>query len=87
MAKKEPFTQIGVLKRSDAIRKNQREKLSEYYSKELREFVDYCLNLDLVKRPNIEKVLRYPIVRGELDNILNDFLPLTYNYKTASIGH
>jgi serine/threonine protein kinase len=32
MAKKEPFTQLGVSKRIKAIENNQREKLSELYS-------------------------------------------------------
>jgi serine/threonine protein kinase len=32
MAKKVPFPQIGIGKRMDAIRNNQREKLSESYS-------------------------------------------------------
>jgi hypothetical protein len=32
-------------------------------------------------------VLRYPLVRTELDNILNDFVPLTYDYSTAISAH
>jgi hypothetical protein len=32
-------------------------------------------------------VLRHPLVRAELDNILKDFIPLTYNYKTALSTH
>ncbi len=32
MAKIQPFTQIGVLKRCEAIKNNQREKLSDNYS-------------------------------------------------------
>jgi hypothetical protein len=32
-------------------------------------------------------VLRQPIVRAELDNILNDFIPLTYKYSTAFSTH
>jgi hypothetical protein len=32
-------------------------------------------------------VLRQPIVRAELDNILNDFIPLTYKYSTALSTH
>jgi hypothetical protein len=31
--------------------------------------------------------LRYPIIRTELDNILNDFVPLTYDYLTAMDTH
>jgi hypothetical protein len=46
-----------------------------------------CLITDPEKRPKIEQVLRYPIVRVELDNILNDLLPLTYNYSTAMSTH
>jgi serine/threonine protein kinase len=46
MAKKEPFTQHSVSKRIKAIENNQREKLSELYSQNLRDLVDYCLTLD-----------------------------------------
>jgi hypothetical protein len=35
------------------------------------------LNTDPEKRLNIEQVLRYPVVRAELDNILNDLITLT----------
>jgi hypothetical protein len=31
--------------------------------------------------------MRQPIVRAELDNILNDFIPLTYKYSTAHSAH
>jgi hypothetical protein len=31
--------------------------------------------------------LRYPIVRAELDNILKDLIPLTYDYPTALSTH
>jgi hypothetical protein len=31
--------------------------------------------------------LRQPIVRAELDNILNDFIPFTYKYSTADSAH
>jgi hypothetical protein len=87
MAKKVPFPQFSDLKRGKAIQENQREKLSEDYSKSLRDLVDYCLTLDQGSRPNIEKVLRYPIVRAELDNILKDLIPLTYDYPTALSTH
>jgi serine/threonine protein kinase len=61
--------------------------LSENYSQSLRDLVDKCLNTDPDKRPTIEQVLRHPLVRAELTNILNDFLPLTYNYPTAMSAH
>jgi hypothetical protein len=32
-------------------------------------------------------VLRYPIIRRELDNILKEFIPLTYDYSTALSSH
>jgi hypothetical protein len=32
-------------------------------------------------------VLRYPIIRRELDNILKDLIPLTYDYPTALSTH
>ena len=87
MAKKEPYTQIGILKRIEAIKNNERESLSMTYSKELRELVDLCLTLDQINRPNIEKILRYPLIRVELDKIFNDLIPLTYNYSTALSAH
>jgi hypothetical protein len=31
--------------------------------------------------------LRFPIIRRELDNILNDVVPLTYDYSTATSAH
>jgi hypothetical protein len=40
-----------------------------------------------MRRPSIEQILRYPIVRAELDNILSDFVPLTYDYPTAMTAH
>jgi hypothetical protein len=46
MAKKEPYTQQSVVKRQKAIKKNEREQLSEEYSKELRDLVDYLLTVD-----------------------------------------
>jgi serine/threonine protein kinase len=87
MAKKEPYTQIGILKRIEAIKNNERESLSMTYSKELRELVDLCLTLDQINRPNIEKILRYPLIRVELDKIFNYMIPLTYNYPTALSAH
>ena len=45
------------------------------------------MNTDPEKRLNIEQVLRYPVVRAELDNILNDLIPLTKNYPTAMSAH
>jgi hypothetical protein len=32
-------------------------------------------------------VLRQSIVRAELDNILNDFIPLTFDFSTAPSAH
>ena len=58
MAKIQPYTQFGVVKRSEAIKNNQREKLSENYSQNLRDLVDYCLTLEKDSRPNIEQILR-----------------------------
>ncbi len=45
------------------------------------------MTLDPKLRPSIEKVLRYPIIRIELDNILKDLIPLTYNFPTAMSAH
>ena len=61
--------------------------MSEDYSQSLRDLVDKCLNTDPESRPNIEEVLRYSLVRTELENILNDLLPLTYDYSTAMSAH
>jgi len=32
-------------------------------------------------------VLRQPIIRAELDNIIKDFIPLTKEYSTAPSAH
>jgi hypothetical protein len=70
-----------------AIKNNKRALLSENYSQNLRDLVDYCLVFDQIHRPSIEQVLRYPIVREELNNILKDLVPLTYDYPTAMSAH
>jgi serine/threonine protein kinase len=87
MARKEPYNEDSVDKLKLAIFSKTREKLSENYSQSLRDLVDKCLDTDPDKRPTIEQVLRHPLVRAELTNILNDFLPLTYNYPTAMTAH
>ena len=35
----------------------------------------------------MESANPFAIVRKELDNILNDFIPLTYEYSTAHHAH
>ena len=87
MAKREPYIEDSISNLKIAIFAKTRAKLSENYSKSLRDLVDYCLNTDPDNRPTIEQVLRYPIVRAELDNILKDFIPLTFNYPTAMSAH
>ena len=87
MAKREPYIEDSNSNLKIAIFAKTRPKLSENYSKSLRDLVDYCLNTDPDNRPKIEQVLRYPIVRAELDNILKDLLPLTYDYPTAMSAH
>ena len=32
-------------------------------------------------------MLRQPIVRAELDKIMNDFIPLTFDFSTAPSAH
>jgi serine/threonine protein kinase len=61
--------------------------LSENYSQSLRDLVDKCLNTDPDSRPNIEQVLSYPLVKAELGKILNEFLPLTFDYPTSMTAH
>jgi serine/threonine protein kinase len=87
MARKEPYNEDSVDKLKLAIFSKTREKLSENYSQSLRDLVDKCLVTDPDKRPTIEQVLRHQLVRAELTNILNDFVPLTYNYPTAMTAH
>jgi hypothetical protein len=38
-----------------------------------------------MRRPSIEQILRYPIIRAELNNILNEFVPLTLDYLTTAM--
>ena len=61
--------------------------MSEEYSQSLRDLVDKCLITDPETRPNIEKILRYPLIKAELGNIMNDLLSLTYDYPTAMTAH
>ncbi len=58
-----------------------------YYSKALRDLVDYLLTVAQDSRPTIEQVLRQPIVRAELERIVSEFIPLTFNYVTAVTAH
>ena len=57
------------------------------YSEGLRNLVDYLLEYDQSKRPTIEQVLLQPIVRDELESIMNDFRPLTLDKSTAGSAH
>ncbi len=45
------------------------------------------LTFEQDKRPTITQVLHQPIVRAELDNILNDLKLLAYQYSTANTAH
>jgi serine/threonine protein kinase len=87
MARKEPYIEKTNEQLKLAIFSKTREKLSENYSQSLKDLVDKCLNTDPESRPNIEQVLRYPLIRAELDNILNDLIPLTFEYSTAVSAH
>ena len=87
MARKEPYIEESNEKLKLAIFSKTRDKLSESYSQSLRDLVDKCLNTDPDARPKIEQVLRYPLVREELSNILKDLVPFTYNYPTATSAH
>jgi serine/threonine protein kinase len=84
MARKEPYNEKTNDQLMLAIFSKKREKLSVEYSENLRDLVDKCLNTDPESRINIEQILRYPPIRAELDNILKDLVPLTYNYSTAT---
>jgi hypothetical protein len=66
---------------------SKRKELPNIYSQSLRDLVDFCLNTDPDCRPNIEQILRYPLVRAELLNILKDLVPMTYNFSTAMTAH
>ena len=61
--------------------------MPEYYSKALRDLVDYLLTVAQDSRPNIEQVLLQPIVRAELERIVSDFIPLTFNFVTTVTAH
>jgi serine/threonine protein kinase len=69
MARKEPYFEDSNEKLKLAIFSKPREKLLEDYSESLRDLVDKCLNTDPESRPDIEQILRYPLVKAELENI------------------
>ncbi len=87
MARKLPYIGGDDHEVNMAIWSKPRDKLPNMYSQSLKDLVDFLLNRDPESRPSIEKVLRYPLVRAELGNILRDLLPLTYNYPTATSAH
>jgi serine/threonine protein kinase len=87
MARKLPYIGGDDHEVNMAIWSKPREILSDNYSQSLRDLVDLLLNTDPETRPNIERVLRYPLVRAELDNILKDLLPLTQSFSTAMSVH
>jgi len=87
MARKLPYIGGDDHEVNMAIWSKPRDKLPNIYSQSLKDLVDFLLNRDPKSRPSIEKVLRYPLVREELGNILRDLLPLTYNYQTATSVH
>jgi serine/threonine protein kinase len=87
MGRRLPYTGEDDHEVKMAIWTKPREILSDNYSQSLRDLVDLLLNSNPDTRPNIDRVLRFPLVREELDNILNDFLPLTYDYSTATSAH
>jgi hypothetical protein len=66
---------------------SQRDKLSDYYSKPLRDLVDYIIIYLDEKRPTIEQILLQTIVRAELNKILEDFITLTFDFSTAPSAH
>ena len=54
MARKEPYTENTIENLMIEIFSKTRDKLSDIYSQNLRDLVDYCLDRDPDKRPNIE---------------------------------
>ena len=87
MSRKLPYTGEDSHEVNMAIWSKPREELPKAYSQSIKKLVDFCLNTDPESRLNIEQILRYPLVRAELENILNNLLPLTYNYSTAMSAH
>ena len=87
MAGKLPYEQFSDSKREAAIRNNDRQPLPTIYSAELRGLADKLLEPDQSKRPLMEEVLREPIVRAELNKIMNDFIELTKSYETSEQAH
>ncbi len=87
MARKEPYNEKDINQLKIAIFSKKRDELSDKYSKSLRDLVDQCLNTDPESRPTVVNLLKHPLVKTELGKILNDFLPLTYNYATAMRAH
>ncbi len=54
MAKREPYIEETINNLKVAIFEKTRPKLSDNFSKSLRDLVDYCLNIDPDKRPKID---------------------------------
>ena len=87
MAESFPYEQnIFEIRKLDILNKNRKD-LPNSFSAELRGLVDQLLQPDQSQRLTLEQLFRYPLIRAELNKIMNDFIPLTYSYSTSEKAH
>ena len=73
----------------DSIRGSESESLEipAHFPSDLRNIVKSLLMIQPQKRITIEQFLRSPIIVRELEKMIADFIPLTFDYKTSRFGH
>lgn len=59
------------------IEANNRAPLPNKFSQQLRDLVDFILTRGKTNTPDINQVLKTPIIFAELNSIIKSFLPLT----------
>ena len=69
-----PFTGSTLKEIADAVYKCEYEQIPNVYSDELRKLIKKMLQKDPSKRPNINKIVRYPFIEERAKQILGDEL-------------
>lgn len=72
-----PFDGSNIHQLMHRIVKIPHAPLSQNYSVEFRNLVDWCLQKDPARRPSIHQVLAYPLVRKALENLEENLLLAT----------
>ena len=69
-----PFTGDTLAEIAMAVHKCEYEEIPKIYSDDMRKLIKKMLNKDPQKRPNINKIVRYPLIEERAKVILGDKL-------------